>query len=41
MTISVYDKTMSKYGDEVYNMKEANKRGGNDIRVVEHGYYTT
>ena len=41
MTISVYDRTKSKYGDEVYNMQEANatRRGGNDIRVVEEGYY--
>jgi hypothetical protein len=41
MTISVYDRTKSKYGDEVYNMKEANatRGGGNDIRVVQEGYY--
>jgi len=41
MTLSVYDLTMSKYGDEVYNMKEANatRRGGNDIRIVEQGFY--
>jgi len=41
MTISVYDRTIGEGGDEVYNMKEANatRRGGNDIRVVQEGYY--
>ena len=41
MTLSVYDRTMSKYGGhEVFNMKEANaaRGGGNNITVRDEGW---
>ena len=41
MTLSVYDRTMSKYGGHrVFNMKEANaaRGGGNNITVTDVGW---
>lgn len=42
MTLSVYDRTKSKYGgNRVYNMKEANatRGGGNVVKVNDEGHY--